>query len=113
MHELALAESVLALIEEARRRERFAHVRALRLEIGALAGVEPDALRTCLEIVLARSLAGGAELQFDIVPGQGFCMDCGCSVSVMNLYDDCPRCGGPRVQTQAGTRMRLSELRVE
>ena len=42
MHEMALTESVIGIVEEEARRQNFARVRAVVLEIGALACAEPD-----------------------------------------------------------------------
>ena len=44
MHEMALAEGVLQLIEDAAQREIFARVTTIWLEIGQLSSVEPEAL---------------------------------------------------------------------
>ena len=47
MHEMALAASVLDIVEATAHRDGAAQVRAVWLEIGALSQVEPDALRFC------------------------------------------------------------------
>lgn len=112
MHEMALAEGVLGLIETAQQRQGFAQVSAVRMEIGALAGVEVEALRSCLEIVLLRSVARGAEIEFNIAPGSGFCLDCAQTVPIETLYADCPRCAGPHVQATGGLAMRVLDLTV-
>lgn len=113
MHEMALAESVLGIIEDARCQEGFARVRAVRLEIGALAGVEVEALRSCLEIVLDRSVAQTARIDCAIVPGSGYCLDCGRTVPIETLYAACPHCAGAHVQATGGMQMRVQDLVVE
>ena len=40
MHEMSLAESMLQIIEDAARTQKFRRVRSVVLEIGALAAVE-------------------------------------------------------------------------
>ena len=113
MHEMALAESVLGVIEDARRRQGFVRVRVVHLEIGALAAVEVEALCSCLEIVLARSAARAARIECAIVPGSGYCLDCGQTVAMDALYAACPHCAGPRVQATDGMQMRIRDLMVE
>lgn len=113
MHEMALAESVLGLIEDARRRQGFARVRAVRLEIGALAGVEVEALRSCLAIVFERSVARAARIECAIAPGSGYCLDCGRTVAMDALYAACPCCAGPHVEATHGMQMRVRDLMVE
>lgn len=113
MHEMSLAEGVLQLIEDARRRQPFARVRAVQLEIGALAGVEPEAMRFCFDAVTRGTVAEGARLEIRAAPGQGSCMGCGGTVEMQELYGDCPRCGSAQVQVTGGTELRVSELEVD
>lgn len=113
MHEMSLAESILHIVEDAARDQGFSRVQALRLEIGALAGVEAEALRFCLEAVLRHSVAAGAQVELLTVPGRGWCMQCGASVPINARYDPCPRCGSYQVQPTGGTEMRVKDLLVE
>jgi len=113
MHEMSLAEGVLQLIEDARRREAFGRVLAVHLEVGALAGVEPEALRFCFDAVTRGTAADGARLQIVGAPGTGCCMSCGETVPMRELYGDCPACGSAQVQVTGGTELRVRELEVE
>lgn len=113
MHEMALAEGVLQLIEDAARRENFARVRTVWLEIGQLSSVEPEALAFCFDAVTRGTLAEGSRLEFVAVPGSGWCMQCSATVPLMELYAACPRCGGYQLQVSGGTEMRVKELEVE
>ena len=113
MHEMSLAEGILQIIEDAARSQGFGRVRTVRLEIGRLSSVEPEALSFCFEAVVRGSLAEGARLEIMPVPGSGWCLDCGQSVELTALYDSCPKCGGHKVQTTGGTEMRVKELEVE
>ncbi len=113
MHEMALAEGILQIVEEAAGKQGFSRVTEVRLEIGALAGVEPEALTFCLDAVFRGSVAEGARVELERLPGQGFCLDCGETVTVLARYDACPKCGGYRVQATGGTEMRVKDLLVE
>ncbi len=113
MHEMSLAEGVLQIIEAAARTQGFARVGEVRLEIGALAGVEVEALRFCLDAALKGSVAEGARLVIEHTSGQGWCMMCGETVVIGALYDACPRCGGYQVQPTGGMEMRVKDLLVE
>lgn len=52
MHERSLAEGILQMCENAAAREGCRRVTEVRVEIGALAGIEVEALSFCLEVVL-------------------------------------------------------------
>jgi hydrogenase nickel incorporation protein HypA/HybF len=112
MHEMSLAEGVLQIVEDAARRQGFARVTAVRLEIGRLASVEPEALRFCFEAVVRGSLAEGARLEIVDTPGTGWCLQCSETVAIGALYDPCPRCGSYQVQPTGGTEMRVMDLEV-
>ena len=113
MHEMALAEGVLQIVEDAARREGFARVRAVWLEIGQLASVEPDAMRFCFDAVTRRSVAEGARLEIVATPGAAWCMKCSQPVALAALGEACPRCGSYQLQVTGGDAMRAKELEVE
>jgi hydrogenase nickel incorporation protein HypA/HybF len=113
MHEMALAESVLQIIEDYSVRQGFARVKSVSLEIGALAGVEPEAMRFCFDAVTRGSIAQGAQLNIIDIPGSGWCMQCNDTVAMPERYSACPRCQGYQVQAKGGTEMRVKELEVD
>ena len=113
MHEISLAQGVLQIIEDHSKTDQFSRVTAVWLEIGALAGVEPDALRFCFEAVTRDSLAQGARLEIIDVPGSGWCPECGDTVSMQEHYSACPRCGRYRLRATGGTQMRVRELETD
>lgn len=113
MHEMSIAEGVLDVVEDAARAQGFTKVKEIRLEIGSLSGVEVEALTFCMDVVLERSVAEGARVEIERVPGTGWCLQCGETVPIAALYDPCPKCGGYQVQATGGTEMRVKDLLVE
>jgi len=113
MHEMALAEDVLRIVEDAARREGLRRVRAVWLEIGQLASVEPEAMRFCFDAVTRDSVAAGARLEIVATPGAAWCAACSASVVLAALGDACPCCGGYRLRVTGGTEMRVKEMEVE
>lgn len=113
MHEMSLAEGIRQIVEDAGRRQGFRKVKTVVLEIGQLAALEPDSLRFCFDLVMKGSIAEGAVLQIDSLPGRGWCARCAETVPIEALYDACPRCGSYQVQASGGTEMRVKELEIE
>ena len=113
MHEMSLAQGVLQLMEDAAHRDNFTKVTAVWLEIGQLAGVEPDAMLFCFDAVTRDSVAQGARLEIIAVPGTGWCMACVKTVPMTDVLGECPQCGGYPLQLTGGTEMRVKELEVE
>ncbi len=113
MHEMSLAEGIIELVEQTARRENAGRVRLVVLEIGQLSSVEPEALKFCFDAVTRGSMAEGAALQIDAVPGTGWCLPCGETVPMTELYGACPKCGSFQVQPTGGTEMRVKEIGIE
>jgi hydrogenase nickel incorporation protein HypA/HybF len=112
MHEMSLAGGILKVVEDAAAREQFKRVSQLRLEAGALAGVETRALRFALETMTPGTCLEGAEILIDEPPGTAWCMRCAESVPIQSRTDDCPKCGGHQLQATGGTELRVVDLVV-
>ncbi|MDR3055717.1 MAG: hydrogenase maturation nickel metallochaperone HypA [Zoogloeaceae bacterium] len=113
MHEMSLAEGILEVVEATARRERARRVKRVILEIGALAGVEIEALRFCFNAVTRTTLAEHAALDIITTAGRGWCLPCGLEVPLTALADACPHCGSFQVQPVAGMEMRVKEIDIE
>ncbi|WP_396268714.1 hydrogenase maturation nickel metallochaperone HypA [Ideonella sp.] len=112
MHELSLAGGILRLVEDAAQRERFSRVSHLRLEAGALSGVEVRALRFALETLQAGTCLEGADIQIDEPAGTAWCLRCACTVQILSRADACPQCGGHQIQATGGTELKVVDLLV-
>lgn len=112
MHEMALAEGVLNVIEDSARTQGFTRVKTVWLEIGRLAAVEPEALRFSFDVVKRGTIAEGAVIEIVDVPGRAWCMKCGDTVAIDERGAACPACGSYQLQVSGGEDMRVSELEV-
>lgn len=113
MHEMALAESVVQIVESQARAAGSDKVLSVRLEIGMLSHVEPDALSFCFDAVTAGGIAAGARLDIDRIPGRGWCHDCSAEVEIGQLGAPCPLCGGYKLQVSGGQDLRVKDMEVE
>ena len=107
MHELALMESVVDQIAG----QIDAPVALVRLEIGALAGVDVDALRFCFGVCTHETALAGAELDIVIVEARARCRSCGTESPTRSLAASCT-CGSFDRAMVAGTELRLKEVEV-
>jgi hydrogenase nickel incorporation protein HypA/HybF len=113
MHELALASSVVEIVEEQARAQGFKRVRVVRLEVGKLAGVEPEAMRFCFDAATRGTVAGGARLEIIEPPGAAWCLPCERPIEIDALGAPCPHCGRYQLQVTGGIELRVRELEVE
>lgn len=112
MHELSLAGGIVKLVEDAAARDHFRRVSQLRLEAGALSGVEVRALRFALDAVIPGTCLEGAAIDIDEPPGSAWCLRCAETVEIGSRTDPCPRCGGHQIQPTGGTELRVLDLLV-
>lgn len=112
MHEMALAEGILQIVENTARANAAARVRTVLLEIGVLSQVEESALRFCLDAVTRGTLADGARIEVRATPGRAWCLPCGGDVALARLGDACPQCGSYQLQVTQGEAMKVKEIEV-
>ncbi|MDR0529070.1 MAG: hydrogenase maturation nickel metallochaperone HypA [Zoogloeaceae bacterium] len=109
---MALAEEILQLVQSTARREGAREVKAITLEIGALAALEVEALRFCFSSAARNSCAENAALDIREIPGEAWCLPCAARVPLPSLSAPCPRCGSYQLQAVAGTEMRVKEIEI-
>ncbi|ARU32220.1 hydrogenase maturation nickel metallochaperone HypA [Sulfuriferula sp. AH1] len=112
MHEMALAESMLQIVEDTATTQGFSQVRVIWVEVGSMAGVEVSALQFCFEAVARNTIAQNARLEIIAIAGTGYCSNCQRSSPVQDLLDACPACGAYTMQITGGTELRIKELDV-
>ena len=108
MHELALGESVVQTVCE-----RLGDVRVLRVrvEVGRLMAVVPEALQFCFEVCARGTPLDGAVLEVVEVPARGECRSCH---AVVELDDPIPlcRCGSADLAISSGDELRIKDVEV-
>jgi hydrogenase nickel incorporation protein HypA/HybF len=106
MHELAITQSVVDAVTE---RTGTAPVTVVRLRVGRLAGVVPDAMRFCFELVTAGTPLEGAELEIEEPEGRGRCRTCGAEFPLPDLVLLCD-CGSADVDILAGRELAIASV---
>ena len=106
MHELGITQSVVEAVTE---RTGRAPVSTVRLRVGRLAGVVPDAMRFCFELVTAGTPLEGATLEFEQPEGRGHCRTCGADCVLADLVLLCT-CGSADVEVLAGRELAVASV---
>ena len=108
MHELAIAESVVSSVLE---RTAARRVSVVRLRVGRLAGVVPDALEFCFGLAAAGTPLAGASLEILEEEGRAHCRTCDTDFTLPDAFLLC-RCGSADVQVLAGRDLRVASVEV-
>ncbi len=95
------------------RRAGAVRVHQIRLRVGVLSGVVPEALQFAFEALTAGTPAEGATLAIDDVPARFWCAPCGREFASANLYSECPDCGTPSNELRAGRELELNSMEVD
>lgn len=112
MHELSLVEGIRGILEEAAAIHNAGKIVRVRLEVGAFACVEREALDFAWEVVMRGSKAEGAALEITVLPGQAFCYDCMKMVRLDSRFNPCPDCGGGKLMPRTGDDLRIRNMEV-
>lgn len=108
MHELSIAQSVVEAVTE---RADGRKVISVRLQVGRLSGVVPDALRFSFDIVTEGTSAAGAALLIDEPGGRASCRSCGSDFELADPLLLCP-CGSADVEVVSGRELLISSMEV-
>ncbi len=85
----------------------------IRLRIGALSGVVPDALQFAFEALAPGTAADRAELSIENVPARFWCRSCAKEFQSDDMFAECPDCHKPSGQLRAGREMEVASLEIE
>jgi len=112
MHELSLMEALRDQALAAAHADGASRITAISLRVGELAGVELEALRFAFPVVMAGTIAAGAELRIESEPAECHCAACDAPFPAPDGCCDCPRCGAISRQLLRGRDLRLLTLEV-
>ena len=113
MHEMSIATSLLDSVRTEALRFPEKHIAKVGVRIGALAGLDPDSLRFCFEVLVKDSDMEPLELDIDYRPRRHQCLVCGEPFDA--AYEDtaCPHCGAIDSIFLSGDELELAYLEVE
>jgi hydrogenase nickel incorporation protein HypA/HybF len=113
MHELSIMESALSMALQQARQNGASRVCVIRLRIGVLSGVVPDALQFAFEALTPGTPAEGGELAIEHVPARFWCAACAQEFKSDDLFGECPGCHRPSGDLRAGREMEVASLEIE
>ncbi|WP_173165493.1 hydrogenase maturation nickel metallochaperone HypA/HybF [Phytohabitans suffuscus] len=108
MHEFAITQSV---VDAACERAAGRRVRSVRVRVGALTAVVPEAMRFCFDLVSEGTSLEGARLDIDQRPGIGLCRTCGRTVSLDDHVLLC-HCGSADLAVVSGRELEIVSMEV-
>jgi len=111
MHELAIAQNIIAIVEAEAKRQDFKKVVSIKLQIGELSGIVPECLYDFFPIASRDTVAESARITSEIIRAEVRCLSCGYEGKPDRGL--CPSCGGSDIKLIAGREFFVDSIEVE
>ncbi len=113
MHEMSIAQSLMDILREEMLTHNAKTLRSVRLNIGQMSAIVPDALSFCFQIITGGTELEGAKLIMDIIPLMGYCKECDKKFEIKDYAFLCPTCGSTKINTIGGQDLSIVEMEVD
>jgi hydrogenase nickel incorporation protein HypA/HybF len=107
MHELGLCASIVDAVEQRAGERQVARV---RIRVGRLHHVHPEAFDQSFAVAAMGSVAEGAEAELVLVPVRCRCTSCGATIERDEMPSACPECSGVDLEITGGDELILESL---
>ncbi|MDR0350097.1 MAG: hydrogenase maturation nickel metallochaperone HypA [Coriobacteriales bacterium] len=113
MHEFSLMQSVLASVESTAKEAGAEQVTEIRLVIGEMREVIPDAMEFAFEALAPGTLCEGALLAMTTVKPRSRCTQCGHEFEHDRFHHACPACDSLVTELIAGKELYIDTIEVD
>jgi hydrogenase nickel incorporation protein HypA/HybF len=113
MHELSIASAILDAVRKEMEKHPGAHVSKVGVRIGALSGVEPEALSFGFSVLVQGTDLDPLALEIEPVPRRQRCPACDFTFEVTEYSLVCPLCASSETLMAGGDELDLAFLEVE
>jgi hydrogenase nickel incorporation protein HypA/HybF len=113
LHEAAIARRILDTIVEGASRHGARRITRLRMKVGQVSGVVPEALAFALEAAVQGTPAEGLVVDIETVPLAVRCLECGARGRTEEHVLSCPSCGAHRTEIVQGRELRLIDMDID
>ena len=107
MHELGLCEAIVGAVEK---RAGDREVARVRVRVGRLHHVHPEAFEQSFAIAAMGSVAHEAAAELVLLPVTGTCKSCGEAFEGEEQFAGCPACGALEIDITGGDELVLESI---
>ena len=112
MHEVSIMQNVFDIAFARLRQEKATRIHRLRLRVGALSGVVPEALQFAFDALKEDTPAAEAALDVDYLPVRFYCSQCALEFGAEDVLELCPSCGSADAAIRQGHELDVVALEV-
>lgn len=112
MHEISIMQATLDLALATAKKSAAARIHSLRMRIGVMTGVVPEALQFAFEALREGTLAAEATLQIETIPAACWCPACQREFVAQDWLQECPQCHRSGGELRRGMELELASMEV-
>ncbi len=112
MHEISIMQSTLQLAREQMEKSGCTEIQWIKLRIGLMSGVVPEALAFSFDVLKAGTPAANATLEIERMPGLFHCSGCGLEERRDSIEFQCAGCGGLLQLVEGGAELELAQMKI-
>jgi hydrogenase nickel incorporation protein HypA/HybF len=113
MHELSIAQSIIAIVEKSVPAGFNQTITAVDLEIGVLSGIEIQALENAFSIIKNSTILRDSVLKINIKKGKATCTACKTIFELSGFGESCPNCNSYEINITEGKEMKVVRFTVD
>ena len=122
MHEFSFAYNIFKVAEATALKYNAKKISEVYLEIGELTLIVPELLKQSFKMATSGSIAEGAELVIEVIPGKIKCRECG-KISTVTLSEDaqltglqlfqCRHCESKNTEVIEGKKANVKNIKIQ
>jgi hydrogenase nickel incorporation protein HypA/HybF len=113
MHELAVTQNILDISLRHAEQANAVKITDINLVIGQFSSIIDDSVQFYWEIIAHGTMAQGATLHFERIPGEMTCGSCGHIFRPSDRAFVCPVCASGVVRISKGDEFRVDSIDIE
>ena len=112
MHEFGIMQEMARIAVEQAEAAEAERVHVIRLRVGRLAGVVPEAMQFAHEVVVEGTIAEGSRLEIETAPIRCYCESCRKEFETDQTLFQCPDCGAVSRDVRGGRELEMVNMEV-
>jgi len=113
MHEFSIAQNLIRIVKDAVDNGNLSKVTKVKVKVGELSGVVPDALEFSFRIIADDNNMKRAQLEIDFVPLKVKCKNCKKEFKLEFPSFVCPDCSSSDLDIITGNELFLESIELE
>jgi len=110
MHELRIAAEIIRIVEQVAAEEKLTEIRGVGLRLGALTGIDPEALSFSYQAAVVGTPLDGSNLDIEWLMVRGRCNLCQKDFEVEDSFYACPFCASRNLEIRQGEELEVTHL---